>query len=278
MKQIPYKCPKCSTELVLDEGSVQRVFACVNGHVFDEAKEGYVNLHLVEKKKSKNPGDDAEMMKSRRTFLNSGYYQKLAEALVGYAKRVGLSEGSRLIDIGCGEGYYLECLSNAYDQLDAYGIDLSKHGARLAAKRKAGAVISVASAYDLPFFDGSFDVGLSVFSPISPEEVHRVLRPGGYLIMVGPGAGHLTQLAKLIYESNVPHRGNFDALNGSSNFSLVDASLLKLQENVRGCDLPNLLRMTPYYWKATPEQQSNIAALSGLLVDLEFEVKVFQAH
>lgn len=45
------------------------------------AKEGYVNLLPVQHKRSRDPGDSAEMMQARRAFLDAGHYQPLREQL-----------------------------------------------------------------------------------------------------------------------------------------------------------------------------------------------------
>ena len=69
------RCPKCGKPLSKEE---KRYF-CEEGHSYDIAKEGYVNLMLVNQKHSKNPGDNDESLAARRTFLGKGYYQPLAE-------------------------------------------------------------------------------------------------------------------------------------------------------------------------------------------------------
>ncbi|GAL20234.1 ribosomal RNA large subunit methyltransferase A [Vibrio maritimus] len=60
-----YQCPLCQQPLTLDD----RSYRCSNNHQFDKAKEGYVNLMPVQHKRSKDPGDNKEMMQARRTFL-----------------------------------------------------------------------------------------------------------------------------------------------------------------------------------------------------------------
>ena len=45
-----------------------RRFNCIQGHSFDIAREGYVNLLLPNQKHSKSPGDSKDMMESRRSF------------------------------------------------------------------------------------------------------------------------------------------------------------------------------------------------------------------
>ncbi|MGB1288757.1 MAG: putative RNA methyltransferase [Aggregatilineales bacterium] len=64
------KCPVCDASLVRDEAQ----YGCENGHHFDVSKEGYINLLLSNQKKSKLPGDSAEMMQHRRQFLQTGHY------------------------------------------------------------------------------------------------------------------------------------------------------------------------------------------------------------
>ena len=55
-------------------------------HSFDVAREGYLNLHLAQHKRSKNPGDSDQMMRSRQRFLNGGYYQTLADGIISGVK------------------------------------------------------------------------------------------------------------------------------------------------------------------------------------------------
>ncbi len=254
-----------------------------------------MNLHLVEKKKSKNPGDDAQMVQNRRSFLNAGYYQPFADAIGNILFRLA-PDTSHLIDMGCGEGYYLEQLlkylsinkaltnpdtshhgsNDSSHSLSAAGVDLSKHGIRLAAKRKTGVQLAVASTYDLPFFDNQFDAALSIFSPLSPMETLRVLKPGALLVMVGPGPAHLKELAAMIYKTPRAHKGNFDILRDNDRFARLASETLTTEVTVTGDALPDLLRMTPYYWQATPEQQRQLFELPMLNVKCQFEIQTYR--
>ena len=60
-----YHCPLCKLELTLND----KTYRCDNNHSFDIAKEGYVNLLPVQNKKSKQPGDNLEMVQARRAFF-----------------------------------------------------------------------------------------------------------------------------------------------------------------------------------------------------------------
>ena len=130
-------CPICSEDLSPDS----RTLRCNNNHCFDFAKEGYVNL-LSSNKSGDKKGDNKEMARARRDFLNRDYYLPLAKA-VGDCVEKYSSPGDAVLDICCGEGYYTQRLSEWYDR-DYYGFDLSKNMVRLAAKRNCPARFFVA--------------------------------------------------------------------------------------------------------------------------------------
>lgn len=72
-----FSCPLCHAPLTPAENS----YICPQGHTFDKAKEGYVNLLPVQHKRSRDPGDSAEMMQARRAFLDAAHYQPLRVAV-----------------------------------------------------------------------------------------------------------------------------------------------------------------------------------------------------
>ena len=97
-----FSCPLCHAPLTRAE----KTFICPLGHQFDRAKEGYVNLLPVQHKRSRDPGDSAEMMQARRAFLDAGHYQPLRDAVVDLLRQYLTEGASAMLDIGCGEGYY----------------------------------------------------------------------------------------------------------------------------------------------------------------------------
>ena len=128
-------CPVCHEPLADNE----RGAACAGGHRFDRAREGYLYL-LRSSKSGDSMGDPKSQARSRRDFLNRGYYAPLRDAMVELvreraAERAASTNGSMtLLDIGCGEGYYTSTMG-AVPGVDAYGFDLGKEMVRLAAKR-----------------------------------------------------------------------------------------------------------------------------------------------
>jgi SAM-dependent methyltransferase len=103
---------------------------------------------------------------------------------------LALTRGRQALDLGSGAGTYVRLL--AAEGHRVIGVDYS-----IASLRKSVLTDSIgpahyvgAEAYALPFPDGAFDlvVVIGVFQALSePErairEVHRVLRPGGHLIL-----------------------------------------------------------------------------------------------
>lgn len=71
-------CPKCKEKLE----KIEKNYVCKNGHTYDIAKSGYVNLLLDNQKHSKNPGDDKDMVISRKKFLEKDYYKGISKILI----------------------------------------------------------------------------------------------------------------------------------------------------------------------------------------------------
>lgn len=178
-------CPVCHEPLVDDE----RGAACAGGHRFDRAREGYLYL-LRSSKSGDSMGDPKSQARSRRDFLNRGYYAPLRDAMVELVRkqvsgRAMSTDGSMtLLDICCGEGYYTSALG-AVPGVDAYGFDLGKEMVRLAAKR-GDATYFVANMKDIPVADGAFDMVTELFAPFNEREFARVLAPEGSLYTVVP--------------------------------------------------------------------------------------------
>ena len=235
---------------------------------------------LAQNKRSKNPGDSDLMMKSRQRFLRAGYYESLSQALAKIILEHSENTLLNLLDIGCGEGYYLQQLSDLQRQsnLQLAGVDIAKTAVRLAAKRNLAAQLAVASAYDIPFFANSFDAALSVFSPLCPMETARVLKPKGTLIMVGPGANHLNGLTEKIYTEHQPHRGNFRTVDDNKDFTLLNCLNIDEEICVTGTHVQDLLAMTPYYWHTPPEQQIALAELDQLSTTVDFDIRIYRVQ
>lgn len=184
-------CPVCSKKLDLAE----KIARCEDGHSFDVAKQGYLNL-LPGRAKT-GTADTSEMVDARHRFLESGHYAPIADAVAAAVVRFA-PPGGPVIDIGAGTGWYLARVLDTYDG-SGLALDISKYAARRAARAhpRAGAVVADAWTR-LPVADGAVAAILDIFSPRNPSEFRRVLRPGGVVVVVVPQADHLAPLVDVL--------------------------------------------------------------------------------
>lgn len=265
-------CPICELPL----GREESAYRCAAGHSFDVAREGYVNLL-----RRPYPGDTKEMLRARRAFLDAGHYRPLAEAV---ASRVvahlaaARPDAATLLDAGCGEGYYTAAVCGALRQrlpglrADCYGLDVAKEAVRLAARRAPGATFVVGNVNDrLPFADASLAVVLDVFAPRNPAEFGRVLAPGGLLLVVIPGPGHLAEpRAALGLLEIEPDKERHVATQLASAFVLADREALELPLRLSGVDLANLVAMSPSARHVAPEAYDRARQLDGFAATASF--------
>lgn len=264
-----YLCPLCTAPM----GLIGRSWVCPQQHQFDIAKEGYVNLLPVQKKNSKDPGDNKEMMVARREFLNAGYYQALSDRVNQLAVEYA-GAATRLLDIGCGEGYYSHRLFEVFEQRHAcrlQGIDISKSAIRFAAKRYPQLHFCVASAYEMPIASESIELALRIYAPSKREELQRIMAKEGILITVAPGPRHHFALKQKIYANPRLHPESEAVIDG---FDCLHHERLTYQlELTDSQHIAHFLAMTPYAWKFTAEQKANFM-LQGLSCELDFQIEV----
>lgn len=176
-------CPHCSHPLSIESGRA----ICASGHSFDRAKEGYFNLLLGGRVAStKTSGDTPESLAARRRFLHTGGYSPIIDAL---KTAIGDIDGP-ILDVGCGEGYYLSQLKSE----EKYGLDISKRAIQMASKSSPDSQFVVGTSFHLPVLDHSVSAVFTVFAPHSFDEYRRVLRPNGRWVTVTPGPSHLQEM------------------------------------------------------------------------------------
>ena len=92
--------------------------------------------------------------------------------------RYGLKAGSRVLDVGCGKGFFVADLMKACPGVKAEGIDVSQYAIANAVP-EAKPFVSVRSADDLASYaDKSFDLvaGINVLHFLTPDRCEHALR------------------------------------------------------------------------------------------------------
>ena len=261
-------CPVCSRGLAADTHR----YICPKGHSFDRAKSGYVNL--LQRQRHRQRGDDAEMAKARRDFLNAGYYQPLLDALIQQALSHHVS---RIADIGCGEGWYscgvLHQLTEQGIAAELTGIDISPEILRFAAARAAKELASsqtdwaVASVSRIPLADNACDCILNLFAPCEPAEFGRILKKDGLLLRAVPLEWHLWELKQMIYD--VPYE-NRPVCSAPEGFRLEQNLNITYKITVPQSHLHALFAMTPYAHKTSPSDAAKLMKADQLETTVSF--------
>ena len=205
------------------------------------------------------------MLLARSAFLNGGHYQPIADSIIQLINK-HCDSPEQVLDLGCGEGYYLSCLQQASDQPDAhfYGTDISKQALKLAARQHKSINWFVAAAKNQPFLDHQLDLVLNIFAPADWQEMQRILKPGAHVLLAVAGDNHLQSLREMIYKSVKPHQPERFLEKIGAAFELIDN--IDCQFNLQLTDtesIQSLLQMTPYFWQADEQCRQSIENLQS---------------
>jgi 23S rRNA (guanine745-N1)-methyltransferase len=164
---------------------------CPQGHSFDIARSGYINLLQPQDRRSKNPGDTAAAIAGRLRLHDRGLFAPL---IGGMAELIPLTPEDIVLDAGCGDGYYPGNLARATGAR-VHGVDISLPAIEAAARRfpECEWIIANADRF-VPYADRSFSVVLSITARMNATEFRRVLRDGGRLLVALPSPEDLIEL------------------------------------------------------------------------------------
>ena len=264
-------CPCCRAEMTVSDDEKSLLCTGERRHCFDFSSKGYVNLAGSRGV----TGDSKAAVQSRTDFLNRGYYEPIADMLVDILKKY--KQNGLVVDAGCGEGYYTQKISvSGYNTL---GLDLSKFGVHATALRlkcnvNDNAFACVASIFEMPLREKCADVVVSVFAPCSEEEIGRVLRDDGIMIVVSAGREHLMGLKKALYQTVYENEDRADMPRG---MTLLEKSSLRYSVTIKGNDdILNLFSMTPYYWRTSISDREKLSGFCELETEIDINFSVYK--
>jgi methionine biosynthesis protein MetW len=114
-----------------------------------------------------------------------------------------LDPGDRLLDVGCGEGTLGQLARTMFREV--HGIDIAEDAVRLS--REKGLITHRVNlnTEPAPYSDNTFDTVVTLdviehmFDPIRfIRELHRILRPGGHLVLSTPNIRKIQRVLTLI--------------------------------------------------------------------------------
>jgi len=278
-------CPVCGAQL----SNADKTLKCANAHTFDIAREGYVNLLL-----KKLPGDTKEMLVARRNFLERGYYRPLSDAInelvYSYLRdqqgAPDAASAAKILDAGCGEGYYAGRLQQHLSTQQApiscrcIGMDISKEAARMAAKRYKDAFFVVANLKErLVLVDDAVNVLLNIFAPRNAAEFARVSASKGLLLLVIPGPMHLLQLRSALHLLSIEENKQQSVVaQFADRFELLNSSSIAYELQLHNDEIAQAVMMTPNYWHLSDEMRRAMEELADIRTEAEFVCLVFRRN
>ena len=285
------RCPVCGGTFTREPSLLR----CGNGHCFDLAKEGYVNLLPPGKGKNAHTGDEKTMVRARQTFLAAGLYAPISDGIAALLKQhLPTAHAPVLCDSGCGEGYHTlriaDSLSASRGNVLVYGFDASKIAVAYAAKaaERRGytgengigtegntiCTLCPANIFALPLAEHCTDAVISMFAPVATGENLRVLREDGMLVVASSGVQHLAEMRSLLYEDVHYHEDTPAAYEG---FTLADTADVRYTMHVPDRDtLCALWTMTPFYYKTTPAGKERLLACDTLDCTVDVRLSVYK--
>jgi 23S rRNA (guanine745-N1)-methyltransferase len=282
----------CGAPLAAVESGTGRALACPRGHRFDLARSGYCNLLQPQDRRSRRPGDSAAALGARRRLFDRGLGDWLLPHLLSAFDELHLPAGAAVLDVGCGEGFYLGALARERE-IEAHGLDISAAAIELAARRYPQLSWVVANTdRSLPYSSGCFDLALSLTSRLNGPELRRVLRPrgdaafpaagapgnGSGLLLIGvPGADDLVELrAAVLGEGRRRDRLQSAVAALAGEFQLLHHTTARESLHLDAAAAQDMLAAT--YRAGRDRERRRAASLAGLAVTVSRDLAVFQPH
>jgi 23S rRNA (guanine745-N1)-methyltransferase len=246
------RCPVCGAGLALAGAAL----ACGSGHAFDVARQGYATLS---RRGIRHPGDTAGMVAARERVHAAGVLGAVTAAVTA-----AVPEGTdALADVGAGVGTYAVAVLAAGRARRAVALDASKPALRRAARAHPSlGAVGCDLLEGIPLRDAALDAAVVAFAPRTAEEVARVVRPGGTLVVVTPRPDHLAELADPLGLLDVPaDKATAVAAALAAAFEPLDRLALTDRVPVDRATAADLARMGPLGHHVTADELADRAAL-----------------
>ncbi|AKP45599.1 MULTISPECIES: putative RNA methyltransferase [Bacillus] len=245
-----FRCPLCKSSMkVVDFKSL----ICSKNHTFDFSKQGYVNL-MTHPSKSHYK---RELFKARhKIIIESHLYTPMHEMISKViTEYMDVSvKPFMIVDLGCGEGSHLQRILDEckVPAMTGVGLDISKEGIAMAAKRYENQIWLVGDLAKSPLEDQSFHVILNILSPSNYKEFKRILVEDGLVIKVVPRPNYLKELREAFYDHKEKrvYKNDQTVSLFKKHLRLLDVFHLCYSKNLNETELKNLVQMTPLAWSA----------------------------
>lgn len=269
------RCPLCHGNIGVE---LLKSLICENNHTFDFAKQGYINLLP---KPVDTQYDDKLFEARHKIICDTDLYKPLHDEIASIMKHK-LKEEALVFDAGSGEGSHLQRVLNKIndDNLTGVGLDISKEGVLMAAKRYAAPMWIIGDLANPPFADASCKYILNILSPANYKEFKRILAADGLIIKVIPGSNYLKELRLELFnhtdESEYENNDTIKLLE--KNVKLIEQKKVTYKKTLNEAALSNLISMTPLGWHAKKEEIEKFVNSGEKEITIDLDVLIASAE
>lgn len=262
-----FSCPLCRGRIrVTEQGDLN----CENKHCFNLARKGYINFVNA----AHESFYDKELFDSRGRVFQNGFYQPVAEELaktIASYETLWQKDAINVLDIGCGEGYYLDYIGTHCLQAVCFGIDLSKDAIKAATNHEKENVWAIADLTKLPFRNKTFHVLLNVLTPANYEEFSRIQKKQGILIKVSPGKQYLKEIRERFFDKEYDEERVVEY--SKDNMEILEQRRILYKKSLTREDWEDFLCMTPLTAQRQEERMKQMAfPAKEITIDLNLVV------
>ncbi len=176
----------------------------------------------------------------------SNLFRKRIEISTQFAS---LNDSSVILDVGCKDGYLLKTIRNYNQSCKCYGIEKNPNVLEMIKTCD----VRVADVTDLPFEDNFFDkiFVLDVLEHVKEldkaiEEIKRVIKTHGNVILSGPTETWFYKLCRLFYRHMIDFEEHVHTVYGiEKKFQLKGFQLIN-QKSLPGFPIPELFRISKF--------------------------------
>ena len=148
-----------------------------------------------------------------------------------------------MLDVGCGEGFYIRNLKETFKNTYFFGLDNSKSAIHKAVINDKKNPYILANLSNLPFQDNSVDVILNILSPANYSEFKRILTNKGIVIKLIPTKNYLKEIREALEIKDYESKDTIDLL--TKNMNIVRAKRISKVFNLKREQVKDFLLMTP---------------------------------
>ena len=152
--------------------------------------DGY--LTFAPKLAEASDGYEASIFPKLAPLESKNFWFRSRNRLIIWALRSYFPQAENFLEIGCGTGFVLSGIEQAFPQLDLYGSEIFTTGLDFAARRLSRSQLFQMDACQIPF-EQEFDVigAFDVLEHIQEDQnvlyqMYQALRPGGGLLLTVP--------------------------------------------------------------------------------------------